>query len=175
MAADWTVAEREHHEEVAAFVAALRAVPTDRWHHRADPARWTAAELVLHVITAYELGEGVSRGEPGMALRLPRWRAWLLRTFALPRIFASRRFPKDAPAPREVRPDPDVAAQLTPAVAIARLEAAAEAARHVLRTAGPDAGMVHAYFGRLAPLQTLRLLSAHTRHHTLGLRARSEA
>jgi hypothetical protein len=34
--------------------------------------------------------------------------------------------------------------------------------------------MVHAYFGRLSPLQTLRLLSAHTRHHTEGMRARGE-
>jgi hypothetical protein len=172
---DWSGAEQEHDIEVGAFIAAIRETPADRWHHRTDPARWTAAELALHVIAAYELGEGVGRGEPGMALRLPRWRAWLLRTFALPRIFASRRFPQNAPAPREVRPDPEAAAALTPDDAMARLEATAEAARRVLRSAGPAAGMVHAYFGRLSPLQTLRLLSAHTRHHTLGMRARSAA
>lgn len=169
---DWHEAEHEHDAEVAAFITAIRDLPTNRWHHRADPSRWTAAELALHVIVAYELGVGVARGEPGMQLRVPRWRAWLLRTVALPRIVASRRFPRNATSPREVRPDAAEAAALTPAAAVARLEATAEAARQVLRTAGPEAGMVHAYFGRLSPLQTLRLLSAHTRHHTLGLRAR---
>jgi hypothetical protein len=117
------------------------------------PEHWTAAELALHVIVAYTRGEGVARGEPGMQLRLPRWRAWLLRTFALPQIFVSRRFPRNAPTPREVRPDATEAAALTPDTAVARLKATAEVARQVLRTAGPEA-MVHAYFGRLSPLQT---------------------
>lgn len=107
-----------------------------------------------------------------MRLRVSKRYAWFLRTFVLPLILATKRFPP-ATAPREVRPNADEAEKLTADAAAIRLRRAADNAVTAFRGAGGKGTsplMNHAYFGPLDPYTALRLLSAHTRHHTRALR-----
>ncbi len=69
-------------------------------------------------------------------------------------------------------PDAGEASVLLPDVAAKRLHDAAEQAAEQLRQAAarrPVPLVTHAYFGPLAPLATLRLLTAHTVHHARDL------
>ena len=57
----------------------------------------------------------------------------------------------------------------SPAAAATRLKYVANEAAATMRRVGrnrPAPLMTHAYFGPLAPYAALRLLSAHTRHHS---------
>lgn len=174
----WTAALREHEEALRLFLEATARVPAAEWTRPPAPGRWSPAAMVLHVAQAYELGRDAAGGDgAGMRLRVPPLLAWASRTFLLPAMLASRRFPRNAPAPREVRPDIAAAERVTPAEAAARLARAAADAAKELRLAAdrrPMPRVSHAYFGPLTPLATLRLLSAHTRHHALGLLRRHD-
>jgi hypothetical protein len=111
-------------------------------------------------------------GGQSMRLKISQPGAWFLRTLMLPAIFATKRFPRGAPAPVEVAPDAAEARLLTQDAAATRLQRVADQAAAALRRAAAEraaASFTHAYFGRLAPHATLRLLSAHTRHHARGL------
>lgn len=105
----------------------------------------------------------------------PRY-AWAIRIFILPWILTTTRFPR-ARAPREVVPSDHETASLSREAARARLTRAAREASDALRRAdaSPSAPkMTHAYFGPLSPHTTLRLLTAHTRHHARGLMRKSK-
>jgi predicted nuclease with RNAse H fold len=111
-----------------------------------------------------------------MALRVSPTAAALARALILPAMLLLRTFPRGAVSPAEVYPDAAEAARLSPADVDARLAVAARAACEALReagTRGDRVGAVHAYFGALDPLTSLRLLSAHTRHHTARLASRT--
>ena len=161
------------------FSAALAAVAPAMWHQPVAPGKWSPSAVALHVTRAYELGRDAAAGAPGMRLRVSPRKAWLLRQLLLPVLLATRTFPSGVKAPREVAPDLDEARDQSKESAIARLErTAAEAETALITQAGAPAAPrpTHAYFGALPPLQALRLLSAHTRHHTRGLaRARLAA
>ena len=162
----------EHETIVRAFMAAIHDVAPAHWQRAPAPGKWSPAAVVLHVCLAYELGrDAVVRGA-SMRLRVAPSAAWLSRTLLLPVLLATKRFPRGARAPSEVVPNDDEARQLSRDVAIARLQrAAAEAAATLRRAAGERSTprVMHAYFGALTPYTTLRLLSAHTRHHARGL------
>lgn len=118
------------------------------------------------MLKAYEqaLPGGIEAG--GMRLVVSPVVAWASRTLYLPWMLRTRRFPRNAPAPREVRPDADVARTMPRTALIQQLEDTANRAALALRSAREDARVTHAYFGALTPLVALRLLNAHTRHHT---------
>lgn len=154
---------------LAAYVARLRAVPATRWHEPAAEGKWSAAEEALHIVLAYEIGLAGSAGGPGMQMRVsPGW-ARLSRLLVLPVILRTSWFPRGATAPREVRPPAAEARGLTREQLEARLRLVAGNAANGLRAADVRETVprfVHAYFGPVSPLTALRLLSAHTRHHT---------
>ena len=111
-------------------------------------------------------------GGASMRVIVPRPVSWLARNIALPIFLARRTFPKGAEAPAEVRPDLGVAASLSQSAACAMLHTVAQSSIDALRSAnlgGPPRRFIHAIFGPLDPLLTLRLVSAHTRHHGLAL------
>lgn len=165
---------REHRDVVRECVAAFDAIePTDWWRAPA-PGEWSPASVALHLCVAYELGRDVSSGGHGMRLRSSRPVALALRTFLLPYILVTTRFPRGVRAPREVRPDEAEASRLTREEASERLTRVSGDAAAALRDLGRHRSRVrftHAYFGPLTPLTTLRLLSAHTRHHVRRLSA----
>jgi hypothetical protein len=163
----WLDAEREHAESVAAFLLAASCVPDDKWHLPLGPGRWSPAEFVLHIERSYALGrEAVLRGAT-MRPRASRPVAWLARTLLLPLMTRTRRFPRGARAPREVVPDAAEARAVAREALAVRLQSAAADALRELRTRSADGApcFTHAYFGPLSAYQTLRMLSAHTRHH----------
>jgi hypothetical protein len=170
----WSAALAEHRSVVRSLIETIGAIEPTDWWREPSAGKWTPAAVVLHVCIAYELGREAARGGPGMRLRVSAPVAWILRSFMLPMIFATKRFPTGAVAPREVRPDTVAAQRLTKNEASSRLERVAADAAEALRAVSerePGLRFVHAYFGPLAPLTALKLLSAHTRHHTRLLRS----
>jgi len=169
--ARWKDAEREHAECVAAFLLAASYVPDHKWHLPLGPGRWSPAEFVLHIERSYALGREAILSGATMRPRASRPVAWLARIILLPLMTRTRRFPRGAKAPREVRPDADEARTVDREALSVRLQAAAADALRELRTRAADDRpcFTHAYFGPLSAYQTLRMLSAHTRHHASHL------
>ena len=164
-----------HTDAVSRFTDAIRNVPTHRWQRPPAPGRWSAAALSLHVIDAYAHCAQASEGGPQMQARLPVWRMWMLRELALPMLFHTGRFPREAPAPPEVVPDLSAAELLSQHEAEARVMECSDRAMASLISAAqrqPAPRIMHPYFGAMSPRQTLMLLTGHTRHHVAGLVAR---
>lgn len=168
----WKSALADHELAVRSFVATCQRITPAEWHRSPGSGKWSPAEVSLHVCRTYELGREALAGGESMRLRVSERYAWWLRTLMMPVIIATKRFPRGAPAPREVWPD---AAQLklftqeTAALRLGRVSAEVAAGLH--RSAGKRGPLrfTHAYFGALTPYSTLRLLAAHTRHHERGL------
>ena len=171
--AAWATALAEHEHEIAAYVRRMRAVPPAVWAAPRADGRWHDAAEALHVVMAYELCVDACRRGRQMRVVVSPMVAWASRTVLLPLFLGTRTFPRNARAPREVRPDVAAAIALSCVELVARLTSAAHDAAHGLREADdrqPPFRLMHAYFGALPPLTALRLLSAHTRHHTtIGL------
>ena len=173
----WNAAVAEHEVVVREFLEVCRQCPTSEWHSSPAPNKWSTSAVALHICSAYEFGRNAMNGGPAMRMRVSKPYAWFLRTIVLPVILATKRFPP-ATAPREVRPNADETNQLTADAAATRLQRAADQAVAAFRDAGRTGKsplMRHAYFGPLDPYTALRLLSAHTRHHTRSLAAKRSA
>lgn len=159
-----------HDAAVREFIAACERCSFDDWQ-RAVNGKWSTAAVALHICNAYEVGRDAMTGGIGMRLRVSERYAWFLRTFVLPMILSTTRFPR-ARAPREVVPDGNETKQLTRDAAMTRLDRVAREASDAFRAAGSTESpprMTHAYFGALEPYTAFRLLTAHTRHHTRTL------
>lgn len=166
--ASWIDAERRHAEAVAAFLVAASLVPDEKWAVPLGPNRWSPAQMLLHIEQSYLLCADALRGGPGMLPRRSALVSWLGRVVMLPLMRLTGRFPKGVPAPREVRPDADLAHGLRRETLTARVQTAATGALTQLREAiesKREVRITHAYLGALDAYQTLRLLNAHTRHH----------
>jgi hypothetical protein len=168
----WAEATDEHARAIAAFIDEMSRVPETGWHTARGPGKWSAAALALHVCQAYEFGRDAVKTGAAMRLKVPAPVAWISRVVVLPILLARDRFPSGADAPPEVVPDLREAERLGREALAARLRGAAVDALDGLQRAAreqPELRVTHAYFGPMPPLQTLRLLSAHTRHHARGL------
>ncbi len=164
----WQAAERGHAEAVAALLVAASLVPDHKWTLPLGPGRWSPAQMLLHIEQSYRLGEAALRGGPGMRLRTSPLVAWIGRRVLLPLLTLTRRFPRNAPAPRELVPDAAEAHAIPREALTVRVQTAATETLATLRDTvarGVHARVTHAYFGALTPYEALRLLNAHTRHH----------
>ncbi len=164
MAQRWEIALREHTEILSAYITRVRAMSDEQWRAHIPGRTWSPAVETMHLIKAYEL----PLNGTGMRLRVSPSYAWVLRNVYLRWLIARGTFHRGARAPSEVRPDEEAALAVSQAVLIDRLESTSSAAVETLRAAAqtrPDFRMIHAYFGPMAPLLSLRMLSAHTRHH----------
>ena len=168
----WKRALAEHDEVISTFLVACQRVAPDDWHREPAPGKWSVAAIVLHICRAYELGRDAGDGGASMRMRVTPRVAWWSRKVLLPLMLATKRFPTGVRAPREVAPDVAEAQLLAPDDAASRVRRAAADGVASLRRAAdvrPMPTFTHAYFGELAPYTALRLLSAHTRHHTRQL------
>lgn len=166
--ASWIDAERRHAEAVADFLVAASLVPDEKWAVPLGPNRWSPAQMLLHVEQSYLLCADALRGGPGMQPRRSALASWFGRAVMLPLMRLTGRFPKNVPAPRELRPDAALAHSPRRETLTARVQSAATLALAQLRGAVDSKSPVrvsHAYLGALDAYQTLRLLNAHTRHH----------
>lgn len=161
---NWDADLKAHQVAIAEVTAAARAVPDDRWGVPPAAGKWSAAEVMMHLVLTYEFLAREQQGQGAIPLKVPRWKAWLLRHLVLPRLLAGRPIPPGVRSPREVRPVGD---QLAAPAAVARLESVAAAWEQAMtgNRADPAARSVHPMFGAL-PLPTmLRFVALHTRHH----------
>ncbi len=168
----WSGACREHAQVLTEFLAMIDRMPPDRWQRPPRPNKWSAATLTEHLSVTYAYGRDAATTGRGMRLLVPRPIAWAARTFILPRMLASQKFARGAKAPAEVRPDVGESAALTQAEAKMRLTERADESLAAFDRAmreRPELRITHAYFGPLSLLLTLRMLSAHTRHHSGGM------
>jgi uncharacterized damage-inducible protein DinB len=154
-----------HADAVAGFLSTVERVPADRWKVPRAEGKWSPAETLEHLAIAYdvllrELETGV-----GMKVVTSVWQRLLLRVTMVPRILRTGIFPKNARAPREVRPQMPPSDKAT-AIAAFREKAdrfAAEVAR--TRAARPRARLTHAYFGSAPLADGLLLVARHIEHH----------
>ena len=161
----WRQAREEHRVVLDEYVALVQSVAPDRWTEQMTGRAWSPAEETLHLIKAYDLPLGDGR----MRMRVSPLLGWILRTFYLRYLLWRRTFHHGARAPSEVRPDAVAAKAMSKPELIATLQRTADDAVDALRGAAekdPRFRLVHAYFGALDPLTGLRMLNAHTRHHT---------
>jgi hypothetical protein len=168
----WAVAFHEHDAAVHRFVESLRRVPADAWHRPTAPGKWSPAGVAVHVAKAYEFGHDALTRGTAMKMRVTPFQAWLLRTFVMPVVLATDRFPSGADAPLEVLPDAAESASLSLEQAILRVERSAGIAAAAIADVArrqASVSITHAYFGRLPGLTAFRFVSAHTRHHTRAI------
>jgi DinB superfamily len=170
-----TAAERlaraagDHRKAVGECAATIRAIPPEQWTVARADGKWTPAQIAEHLRIAYGPALSELAGGIGFAVRLPWWKRRLLRWTVLPGILRGR-FPKGAPAPREVRPrdhaaSPEDAARHLAEQSEAFLARLGEAAER-----GP-VRLTHPYFGKLTAPQIVTLLTSHARHHRKQLPA----
>lgn len=161
---------QRHAQAAAAVEEAAAAIAADGWNTPGAPGKWTCAEIVEHLILAYEVLLRELGGGQGMALRTKRWQRLLLWFTLRPWLLAGKPFPKGARAPREVRPtarnEPQAETLRRFADAGKRFVAEMERANEER----PRARLTHAYFGRQPLEEVMRFVAAHLRHHEAQLR-----
>jgi hypothetical protein len=157
----------EHRAVVEEFARRAAAVAPEQWDVPRAAGKWSPAQQVKHVASAYELFVHELRGgQPARALGSPMQRR-ISRGVAKPLVFATGRLPGGVKAPREVRPPehPGTAEEL-----LAELETRVGEFETVVREAAGRADqervhVTHPYFGELSLVDGVRFCGIHTRHH----------
>lgn len=162
--AEWAEAEALHDETIRRYLATAREVAAERWAAEPKPGKWSPGEVTRHLVLTYEALADEQAAGLAIPILLPAWKAWTLRTFALPKLLKGRPFPPGVKAPREVRPRGEFRDRDALVVelerAAGRFLAAYQAARQ-----RPGAVGTHPYFGRLRLADMFRFASIHTEHH----------
>lgn len=162
-AAALSAALAEHRAALDAYAARAGRVPPEDWERPCTPGKWSPAEITEHLRLALEKLREELEGKPAMRIVLPAWKTFLLRRTILRRILRTRRFPRNAPAPREIRP---ASPGLPRDTALKRLVDEADRFETASR-AGTARGrrLTHPYFGTIPLARFHRLLATHARHH----------
>jgi hypothetical protein len=159
----------EHEKALAEFVEAVNALSSSDWNHAMHAGKWSPAEIVEHVRLSFDVHRDALQGGPGARPVLTGWKAAAARWFVMPKILRTGRFPRNARAPREIRP---TASSGSRGEGLARLRASASAFEEACQAVSDPASrrIVHPYFGALPLPTALRLLARHTRNHRNQLR-----
>lgn len=165
---DWDALAADHDAAIQQFVMTVRQLPPHSWSLPLATGKWTPAEVTSHLVESYRILRTELAGGPGMALRLSRFRRWVLRHTILPRILRGGIFPAGARAPRETRPR-EVIEDTASALRTLTVEADAFAQDLTTRASSGRLYLNHAYFGPMSARQSLRLVAVHTRHHARQL------
>ncbi|MFN2317778.1 MAG: DinB family protein [Gemmatimonadales bacterium] len=160
----WSEAEVLHAATVRRYLATVGSVATDRWAAEPRPGKWSPGAVTSHLVLTYDALAGEQSAGLAIPIAFSPLKAWVLRTFVLPRLLKGRPFPPGVKAPREVRPKGDMSGREVLAAeferAAGRFLAAYQSARQ-----RPGAKATHPYFGRLALSDMFRFASIHTEHH----------
>lgn len=167
----WQEAMQLHTVAAADLVRTAEGITSGGWQTPRAPGKWSPAEIVAHLILAYEVLLRELRGGGGMALRTTWWQRLLLHFTVRRRILGGHGFPEGARAPREVRPDGTSLAQTDAISRFRELAAEFEAAMQAARVERPRARLTHAYFGASPLEEALRFCARHLQHHQQQLQS----
>lgn len=161
---DWQEAMTAHRAAVEQVEASIRAVPAAMWTRAPAPGKWSPAEVVRHLVLVYQHLAAEQAGTVQIRVLPPPWKAWLLRTVALPRLLAGRPLPAGVRSPREARPSGELP---SPDVALGEFAAAVAAWADAMERNRSRRGAraTHPFFGRLPLLTMVRFSTIHTEHH----------
>lgn len=154
-----------HRAAAEELLRAAEAVPESRWRDPVQEGKWSPAEILEHLNNTYDILLSELSGGAGMKIRTALWQRILLRLTIVPRIMKKGIFPKNAPAPKEIRPlnAPD----REPAISAFRERA--ERLEATAKTAAPKQKVTHAYFGSSSVANGVTLCARHIQHHTVHL------
>lgn len=157
-------AVREHGDALAATIDTLSEVIPEAWSRPWSPGKWTAGQIVQHLVLAYEVSLRELAGGAAARPRLkPAWQK-LLRIFLLPHVLFHRSFPLAVRAPREWRPAGEDTGE--PAEVLSSLtETARRFEQEAARAHEEGRPLHHPYFGPVDALRALRLAAVHLEHH----------
>jgi hypothetical protein len=160
-----------HDDAVAAYVARARALEELTWSAPLQPGKWSPAEITQHLTLTFEVLTRELRGGPGMRVRVKPLKRLLLRLTLVRRMLRGGPFPRGAPAPRELRPEPVPGVTREDALAAMTQRAAAfvELAGRT-HAAGRPRSLTHAYFGAMSLPDAMLMSARHVEHHTRQLR-----
>ena len=154
-----------HGEAVSGVIVRAQAIPAGATDRPRAPGKWTPVQEVVHLALTYREFSAVFGGAPEFTLLVPPEKAAQYRHAVLPRILAGGWFPSGAAAPDRVQAAGEAE---TMAAALTQLRIAADEFHAAVRGAGrAHAGRAwnHPYFGPMALLDLLDLLSEHANHH----------
>ena len=161
----WQFLLDDHSTSVREYCARAERVGDGRWLIPRAEGKWTPAQETRHLILAYEAFLRDASGAGKMQLRGSALKRKLWRWVGLTVILWRKRIPMAARAPRESRPE----WELAPASELLPLyrQRAAEFAETITRLQKHEPGrtFTHPYFGEIAIEQTLTLVAVHNRHH----------
>jgi hypothetical protein len=159
-----SASESLHRDTIGRYLETARAVPAERWPATPAPGKWSPAEITRHLVLTYDALAAEQSAGLVIPITFPWWKAWALRTFALPRLLKGQPFPRGVKSPREVRPRGELPGQ--PEL-LAEFEGAAARflAAYLAASDRTGARATHPYFGRLSLSDMFRFASIHTEHH----------
>lgn len=160
----WTVVTDRHTRSVAEFIDAAAGIPAERWLEPVAEGKWTPAQITLHVIQTYVVMTRQLRTGVGLRVQTGWLFRQVLRQVVLRAIMSTRRLPKGAKAPKDLRPG-DTA--IGKDEAIDRLRAIVTEFEKELQSRRDQKGlqMTHHIFGSVDALKGLDFIAVHTEHH----------
>ena len=158
-----------HTAAVDDFASAAERVSPAVWLSPRAEGKWSPAEIVEHLNTAYTVVLDEIAGGPGMKIRTTWWQRALLYFPIRRRILTGRGFPVGARAPREVRPATAPADQRGAIGMFRELARKFDKAIAAPIESGRRIHITHAYFGRSSALTGMLFTARHIAHHRAQL------
>jgi hypothetical protein len=161
---EWAVLIADHRAALDAFLARVASLEPAIWSSPRAEDKWSPAEVSEHLRLTYSTLLAELQEKGGFRIRTRWWQRQLLRLFYLPGILRTGRMGRLAPAPREIRPA-DAAYDQSSTLDHLRREGHAFLQALGATDLSTFKGLTHPFFGRLAPLEMLRVVTIHVRHH----------
>jgi hypothetical protein len=153
----------DHREALLAFIATAEGVPAGAWNAPRPNDKWSPAQIAEHLRLTYVAVRAELAGQGGLRVRTKWWQQRLFRLLYLPRILNKGRFPKGAPAVREIRPG---SGPFDRVQVLAALRREGEELIDTVRSGSTGKERVsHPFLGALDVFDGMRFLTQHLRHH----------
>jgi hypothetical protein len=151
---------------VEEFIATAQSLDSTVWARARSQGGWTPAQIVEHIVLAYEYSGDVVKGTATGGV--PRLFRPLLRRLVVDSTLKAGRFTRKGKAPAVFRPSDTPAAK---SELLDRLDRAVGAFEAAIRSGHPEGrhNVNHPAFGRVPTADYVRLQAIHARHHRTQL------